>query len=78
MSLLMERQKVDRRRVEDAFFQYALLRASSWYPRHFCIASMPLHADAMSTISKFTRVYHGVFMQRYSGVLQVMGQLKLS
>lgn len=64
----MERQKLDRRRIEDAFFQYAVLRAASWYPHHFRIECMPLHAETVNTVSKFTAVYHGAFMERYSGL----------
>ena len=30
LAALNERQKVDRRRVEDAMFQYAMLNISSW------------------------------------------------
>ncbi len=29
---VLERQNVDRRRIEQAFFQYALLKVVAWYP----------------------------------------------
>lgn len=65
--VLIERQRVDRHRVEDAFFQFALLKAASWYPSHFDISQLPLHAKSLETISKFTTIYHGAFMEKYSG-----------
>lgn len=64
-SLLTERQRVDRRRMEDAFFQYALLRATSWYPQ-FSVSALPLHSYVESTLSKFTCAYHGAFMEKYA------------
>lgn len=67
ISRLTERQKVDRRRVDDAFFQYAILRASSWYPHKFNLSSLPLHGDTRNTLSMFTTIYHGAFMEKYSG-----------
>ena len=67
-SLLTERQRVDRRRVEDAFFQYALLRAASWYSHHFSLSTLPLHNDTLDTLSKFTTVYHGAFMEKYASM----------
>ena len=67
LNFLDERQRVDRRRVEDAFFQFALLKAASWYPSIFNISKLPLHAKALETISNFTTVYHGAFMAKYSG-----------
>lgn len=67
MLSLNERQKLDRRRAEDAFFQYAILKAASWYPDYFNIQDLPLHASTMKTVTKFTEKYHGAFMDRYSG-----------
>ena len=68
MSLLNNRIRIDRRRVEDAFFQYALLRTASMYPDMFALAELPLHADTRDTLSKFTTVYHKAFMDRYASM----------
>lgn len=68
--MLKERQKVDRRRIEDAFFQFALLKAASWYPHKFDHSQLPLHANSTYTIAKFTEQYHGAFMEQYSGKVQ--------
>ena len=65
--LLHERQKVDRRCIEDSFFQYAALRIASWYPEHFKLSALQLHAMTTTTINNMTVVYHGAFMKRYSG-----------
>lgn len=66
--LLIERQRVDRRRIEDAFFQYAVLRAASWYPDDFCLYNLPLHGNTTATIENMTCVYHGAFMRKYAGM----------
>lgn len=58
---------MDRRRVEDAFFQYAALRVASWYPEQFKIPTLQFHAMTTMTISNMTTVYHGAFMKKYSG-----------
>ena len=58
---------LDRRRLEDVFFQYAILEAASWYPYRFDTQSFPLHSSTMKTVAKFTEKYHGAFMDRYSG-----------
>ncbi len=61
VSLLRHRQP-----VEDAFFQYAVLRAALWYPHHVDISNLPLRGDAVDTISRLTTVYHGAFMEKYA------------
>ena len=65
-ALLADRQRLDRRRVEDAFFQYAMLRAASWYPHSFSLCTLPCHKDTTDTLAKFTAVYHGAFMNKYA------------
>ncbi len=67
MLSLHERQKLDRRRVEDGYFQYALLKAASWYPGKFSLEDLPLHSSTVKTVALFTKIYHGVFMDKYSG-----------
>ena len=63
---------MDRRRVEDAFFQYAALRVASWYPEHFKLPILQFHAMTTMTISNMTTVYHGAFMRKYSGTFLSM------
>lgn len=69
LAALNEREKVDRRRVEDAMFQYAMLNVSSWYTTLLELSALPMHAQTTTTIFKSTTVYHGAFMKKYSGKL---------
>lgn len=62
---LMGRYQLDRRRVEDAFFQFALLRVCLWYPEHFKVSCLALHSATSSTILNITSQYHGMFMKKY-------------
>lgn len=48
--------KVDHRRIEDAFFQYAALRVASWYPEHFKLCALQLHAMTTMTIGNMISV----------------------
>ena len=63
---LRERQLLDRRRVEDAYYQYAGVKVCHWYPDTFCLANLPLHAEISETLPMMTKVYHGLFMKCYS------------
>ena len=64
--MLVERQKLDRRRLEDAHFQYAILKVAGWYPQHLNICELPLHSALQETLSKVVAVYHGAFMDKYT------------
>ena len=66
---LQERQKLDRRRIEDAFFQYAILTVVSWYSQHFSLCQLPMHNMASETVTGITEKYHGLFMSHYSSKL---------
>lgn len=46
---LMQRYQLDRRRIEDAYFQYAVLNVCSWYPEYFEIGTLALHNATDST-----------------------------
>lgn len=59
---LQDRQRLDRRRIGDAFFQYAVLKVSAWYAPHFPLHQLPLHSSTSETPTKVTEVYHGMFM----------------
>ncbi len=63
----MERQQVDQRWVEDAFF-LCTLHNTTWYP-HFRLASLPHDVDMLNTLSKFTTLYHDAFM-KYASTLK--------
>jgi len=69
LAALNERQKVDRRRIEDAVFQYALLEVTSWYDCLSDLSNKPMHVLTTATIFDSITVYHGAFMKRYSGNL---------
>lgn len=64
---LVERYKVDRRRVEAAHFQFATLQVASWYPEQFDVRKLPLHGCLQTTLTSVVTIYHGAFMTRYSG-----------
>ena len=66
MSDLVDRYQMDRRRLEDAHFQFAILQAASWYPEHFDINTLALHSSTKNTLLDVTAVYHGVFMAQYA------------
>ena len=65
---LSEREKVDRRCVEDAVFQYAALNVSAWYACCLDMSKLPMHGQATNTIYESTAAYHGAFMKKYSGI----------
>ena len=65
--ILNERVKVDRRRIEEAFFQYALLRVTLWYPDQLSMSTLPLHNKTMEILPRIVSVYHGAFMKRHAG-----------
>lgn len=67
ISLLIERQKVDRRHIEDAYFQYALLTTQAMYPGDFRLSDLSMHHNTPTTLIKFTAAYHEAFIKRYSG-----------
>ena len=66
MKALVERQKLDRRRLEAAHFQFAVLHVAIWYPQHITISELPLHSALLDTLPKVVAVYHGAFMEKYA------------
>ena len=64
--ILMERYSLDRRRIEDGFYQYAVLRVCSWYPQHFKLEEISLHSDCDESILNIITRYHDIFMEQYS------------
>ena len=61
---LTERMKVDR--IEDAFFQYAVLKVCCWYPKVFSSSNLALHHDTVKTLEHVTAAYHGEFTAHYA------------
>ena len=64
---MLERYKLDRRQVETAHFQFAILQVASWYPQHLDICKLPLHSGLDDTVSLVLSRYHGAFMARNAG-----------
>ena len=58
---------MDRRRLEEAHFQFAILQTASWYPQHLHVDKLALHGSTKSTLLDVISVYHGVFMAQYAG-----------
>lgn len=57
MKSVVERYLLDRRRVEAAHFQYAVLRVASWYPDVLDITQLPLHSHADNTLTSVFSVW---------------------
>ncbi len=66
MKALVERHKLDRRRLEAAHFQFAVLQVAKWYPQHIAINEAPLHSALKDTLPKVVAVYRGAFMDKYA------------
>ena len=58
---------MDRRRLEEAFLQYALLRVASWYPSHISIDKLHLHDGLSRTLLSSTPLFHKAFTQKNTG-----------
>ena len=63
IALLTSRQRLDRRRVEDAFF-----RVAAWYPDVFLVSHLHLHSSTLRSISRIVPLYHDAFMQLYASM----------
>ena len=55
---------MDRRRLKEAHFQFAILQTASWYPRHIRIDNLALHGSTKNMLD--VSIYHGVFMAQYA------------
>lgn len=64
----LDRYQMDRRRLEEAHFQFAILHMASWYPQHMDIDKLALHGSTKSTLLDVVSIYHGVFMDQYASV----------
>lgn len=67
-SELVSRQHMDRRRLEEAFMQYALLRVCSWYPSVIKIDILFLHEGLTQTLRDMIPLFLRSFSQRNAGL----------
>ena len=66
MTIVVDRYRLDRRRVEAAHFQFAVLQVASWYPHQLELTKLRLHGGIDATLSSVVASYHGLFMAQYS------------
>ena len=66
MKSLLERKKLDWRRLETAHFQFNLLQIAVWYPEHIDINKLSLHLSLDAMLIGVIEVYHGAFMKKYA------------
>ena len=64
---LVERERLDRRRLEAAHFKYAVLNVASWYPNDFT-ANVVFLPDMQQTLLNVTPMYQRAFHKVYSGI----------
>ena len=76
-SILAQRLLLDRRRLEDAHFQYAVLNIVLWYPSTFKLCDLPLHGGTQETLLQLSESYFEAFMQNYSGEKHAWGKFNL-
>ena len=67
---MMERMTMDRRRLEHAYFRYAMLNVAGWY-KGFAVKNVLFTSDQAGRILlEFTPLYLRVFYRNYSGMSQ--------
>ena len=64
MKAAVHRCKLDRRRIEAAHLQFAILQVALWY--HLAVNKLALHTDMDSTLSDVVKEYHGIFTAHYA------------
>jgi hypothetical protein len=72
-STLESRQQMDRRRLEEAFLQYAVLRMASWY-QDVEANTLSFHDGLPDVLSSLMPTFLNKFMENYSGVLLIWSQ----
>ena len=65
---LEARQRMERRRLEEAFLQYALLNVASWYPTQVHREELQLHDGLSESLLHITPLFHDAFITKYSGM----------
>lgn len=64
---LVERERLDRRRLEAAHFKYAILNVTTWYPSDLS-SEVIFSPDLQPTLLEFTPLYQQAFHKKYSGM----------
>ena len=59
---------MDRRRLEAAYLQYALLRVAKWYPTQINVQKLHLHEGLSETLLKATPLFHDAFIRKNAGI----------
>lgn len=65
----LDRLAMDRRRLEKAHLQYAILVVRNWYSSEEAMTLTPGKID--EDITRFTVLYHSLFMQKYASKYQM-------
>ena len=65
-SILYERKKLDRRRLENAHLQYAVLKVVKAYPEQLQIQDISLK-DLNDTLIRITPIFHEAFISQFTG-----------
>jgi len=64
---LVSRQKLDRRRLEEAYIQYAVLKVCQWYPS-IQLKDESFHEGTSSLLShRVAPEFHTSFVTKYAG-----------
>ena len=64
LKVAVQRCRLDRKRIEAAHLQFAVLQVSLWY--QLDLNKLALHSDTDSTLSDVVKEYHGIFMAHYA------------
>ena len=63
---------MNHRPLQEAYFQYALLKAASWYPKHIDLQKLWLHDGLPETLLLITPIFHKAFTEKYAGQLNII------
>lgn len=64
---LTKRLKMDKRRLEDAHFCFAMLNIVQWYSDDLDITEIIFSSDMSKTLLQFTPIFQKLFYSKYSG-----------
>jgi hypothetical protein len=71
-SVPSNRNAMDRRRLEMAHLEYAVLYVCSWYPDDFQKSKLPFKPGSIDdTIDSVCCIYHTAFSSKYAGWLAI-------
>lgn len=69
--LLGEREQLDRRRLEHAHLQYALLQMIHFFPQSFSLKEISFR-NFDETVTKLAPALHEAFTAHYAGITRVL------